>query len=79
MDTDNHGIKCIAGDPYPVFLGAFEEFGRSGVANLYRPAYFRHNLKNLRQGGQWKGKVKIAPDFDELPDSFMATFRTEKV
>ena len=37
------------------------------------------DLKCPRQGGQWKGKVKIAPDFDELPDSFMAAFRTEKV
>ena len=27
-----------------------------------------------RRGGQWKGKVKIAEDFDELPDSFMAFF-----
>lgn len=34
--------------------------------------------KKSRQGGQWKGKVKIAPDFDELPDSFMAAFRAEK-
>ena len=28
-----------------------------------------------RRGGQWKGKVKIAEDFDELPESFMAAFR----
>ena len=31
--------------------------------------------KKPRRGGQWKGKVKIAEDFDELPDSFMAAFR----
>ena len=36
------------------------------------------NDKKQRQGGQWKGKVKIAPDFDELPDSFMAAFRAER-
>ena len=36
------------------------------------------NHKEPRQGGQWKGEVKIAPDFDELPDSFMAAFRVEK-
>ena len=28
-----------------------------------------------RRGGQWKGKVKIAEDFDELPESFMDAFR----
>ena len=26
--------------------------------------------KQPRRGGQWKGKVKIAEDFDELPESF---------
>lgn len=31
--------------------------------------------KKPRRGGQWKGKVKVAEDFDELPDSFMAAFR----
>ncbi len=31
--------------------------------------------KKPRRGGQWKGKVKIAKDFDELPESFMAAFR----
>ena len=30
--------------------------------------------KKPRRGGQWKGKVKIAQDFDELPESFMAFF-----
>ena len=33
--------------------------------------------KKPRRGGQWKGKVKIAKDFDELPESFMAFFRGE--
>ena len=31
-----------------------------------------------RRGGQWKGKVKIAEDFDELPESFMEVFRGEE-
>lgn len=31
--------------------------------------------KKPRRGGQWKGKVKIAEDFDELPESFMAACR----
>lgn len=33
--------------------------------------------KHPRRGGQWKGKVKIADDFDELPESFIAIFRGE--
>ena len=35
------------------------------------------NRKQLRRGGQWKGKVKIAEDFDELPESFIEVFREE--
>ena len=31
-----------------------------------------------RQGGQWHGKVKIAADFDPLPDEVAAAFRGEK-
>lgn len=27
-----------------------------------------------RQGGQWKGKVRIAEDFDELPEEITAAF-----
>jgi prevent-host-death family protein len=27
-----------------------------------------------RKGGQWKGKVRIADDFDELPDDIAAAF-----
>lgn len=33
--------------------------------------------KQIRRGGQWKGKVEIADDFDELPESFMSVFRGE--
>lgn len=35
------------------------------------------NHKQLRRGGQWKGKVKIADDFDELPESFIEVFHGE--
>lgn len=34
--------------------------------------------KQPRRGGQWKGKVKIADDFDELPESFMEAFHGDK-
>ena len=27
-----------------------------------------------RRGGQWKGKVKIADDFNEMPEDFMQNF-----
>ncbi|HPQ41365.1 MAG TPA: type II toxin-antitoxin system prevent-host-death family antitoxin [bacterium] len=30
-----------------------------------------------RQGGQWKGKVRMADDFDTLPDDIAAAFRGE--
>ena len=35
------------------------------------------NHKKPRRGGQWKGQVKISEDFDELPESFMASFDGE--
>ncbi len=31
-----------------------------------------------RQGGQWYGKVKMAADFDQLPDELAAAFRGER-
>ena len=31
-----------------------------------------------RQGGQWKGRVKIADDFDALPDDIAAAFGIER-
>ncbi len=31
--------------------------------------------KNLRKGGQFKGKIWIAKDFDVLPDDFMKHFK----
>lgn len=30
-----------------------------------------------RQGGQWKGRVRIADDFDDLPDDIAAAFGAE--
>ena len=35
----------------------------------------QHGNKKQRRSGQWKGKVKIAQDFDELPGFFTAFFR----
>ena len=40
-------------------------------------ASLKQDIKESRRGGQWKGKVKIAEDFDELPESFMAFFCRE--
>ena len=34
--------------------------------------------KQPRHGGQWKGKVKITEDFDELPESFTEDFHGDK-
>jgi prevent-host-death family protein len=31
-----------------------------------------------RRGGQWRGKVKIATDFDQLPDELAAAFKGER-
>ena len=36
-----------------------------------------HN-QEPRQGGQWRGKVKIGADFDQLPDELAAAFRGDK-
>ena len=30
-----------------------------------------------RQGGQWKGRIRIADDFDTLPDDLAAAFGVE--
>lgn len=37
----------------------------------------KQNNKKPRRGGQWKEQVKISEDFDELPESFVASFETE--
>mgnify|MGYP006283826831 CR=1 FL=1 len=31
-----------------------------------------------RKAGQWKGRIKIAPDFDELPDDILDSFTGRK-
>jgi prevent-host-death family protein len=31
-----------------------------------------------RTAGLWKGKVRISPDFDKLPESIAAAFRGER-
>ena len=50
----------------------------SNGASVAKLVPLKQSNKKPRRGGQWKGKVKIAPDFDELPESFMAAFRGEK-
>ena len=30
-----------------------------------------------RQGGQWRGKVNVAADFDQLPEGLAAAFKGE--
>ncbi|MDE0322645.1 MAG: tetratricopeptide repeat protein [Candidatus Poribacteria bacterium] len=42
------------------------------------PIVPKQDSKQPRRGGQWKGKVKIADDFDELPESFTEVFRGDK-
>jgi prevent-host-death family protein len=36
-----------------------------------------HQSDQPRSGGQWKGKVRIAEDFDELPDNVARAFGIE--
>ena len=31
-----------------------------------------------RRGGQWRGRIKIADDFDELPEDIASVFRGEQ-
>lgn len=50
-------------------------FNSNGTA-VAKLAPLKRDNKKPRRGGQWKGKVKIAQDFDELPESFMAAFNT---
>ena len=51
-------------------------FNSNGTA-VAKLVPLKQGNKKPRRGGQWKGKVKIAEDFDELPESFMAAFRVE--
>ncbi|RKU11081.1 type II toxin-antitoxin system prevent-host-death family antitoxin [Candidatus Poribacteria bacterium] len=49
-------------------------FDRKGTS-VAKLVPLKQDDKKPRRGGQWKGKVKIAEDFDKLPESFMAAFR----
>jgi prevent-host-death family protein len=33
-----------------------------------------HDSEGPREGGQWRGRVRIAEDFDDLPDDIAAAF-----
>lgn len=35
-------------------------------------------MKKARRLGIWKGRIRISPDFDELPPSIAAAFRGER-
>jgi prevent-host-death family protein len=37
-----------------------------------------HQSKKPRRGGQWKGKVRVARDFDQLPDDIARALGIEK-
>ena len=39
---------------------------------------YRENCQPRKPGGRWKGKIWMAPDFDELPLTVAAAFRGEK-
>ena len=54
-----------------------EAFIEAELQQLNQAALKQSNNKKPRRGGQWKGKVKIAEDFDELPESFMVSFDGE--
>ena len=55
--------RAVAGE------GIILDSNGKSVANLV--PLKQEDKKNPRRGGQWKGKVKMAEDFDELPESFM--------
>lgn len=44
---------------------------------VVRMTAYREPLQ-VRKPGYWKGKVKIAPDFDRLPGSIASAFRGER-
>lgn len=54
--------------------------GRRKRAGRLSPAFRPSKVElrtELRRGGQWHGQVKIAPDFNELPDDFMNTYKAD--
>ena len=48
---------------------------KSNGTSVAKLVLLQQEDKKPRRGRQWKGKVKIADDFDELPEAFMAAFR----
>ena len=56
---------------------AGEEFviSRAGRPIARLVAY--HGLSAPRRPGAWRGRVRIAPDFDELPPALASAFRGE--
>lgn len=70
--------NCLAQWVERAVAGEEVIFERNGEPVAKLVSLKPENHKEPRRGGQWKGKVKIVPDFDELPDSFMAAFRMEK-
>jgi prevent-host-death family protein len=44
---------------------------------VVRLVAYRQESPPKRVPGIWKGKVKMTPDFDELPESIVAAFRGE--
>ncbi|MGH9113001.1 MAG: type II toxin-antitoxin system Phd/YefM family antitoxin [Acidimicrobiales bacterium] len=50
--------------------------GKAGVPIARLVAY--QETREPRTPGVWKGKVRIAADFDELPDEVAAAFRGER-
>ena len=56
---------------------SLKDFVENQLQQLNQVASEQNN-KKPRRGGQWKGKVKIADDFDELPEAFKEVFRGNK-
>lgn len=50
--------------------------GKAGRPVAKLVPYSQHD--EPRRGGQWRGRVRIADDFDDLPDEIAAAFRGER-
>ena len=61
-ETKTHLSKLIA----RVMAGEEIVIGKAGKPVAKLVPYDQHH--EPRRGGQWRGKVKIAADFDELPE-----------
>ena len=74
IDIDERTEDCLAQLVKRVVVAEEIILDSNGEPVAKLVALKRGNRKP-RRGGQWKGKVKIAEDFDELPESFMEVFR----